>query len=253
MELPEYNPNKAWSDCIELSKLLKNSIDYNTDEDVNNNVNEIDLNSVNFSLDNEKILNEIETILIIDNFKDYTSLDILKKQDLLSSYLSKSIQNTNINIIFLKKILVWLMDTSNYLNNKVGLKIYNHNDTLIKQDKVIRSSYKFCNFKHNCSYNYDNKKKGCYADHYVHNMVYADIFALLNCIDKYHSDKDVIQNKEIVKCINTISFVIRHMYEELHNLCMYCPNSNEHDKYHIVKITKNDKKYMNVKRRDIDI
>ena len=251
MQLPEYNSTESWSDFINIENLIKKSKNYNTDEEVTNP--DIDLNSINFSLDNEKILNEIEQILKIEDFKKYTSLEILKKQDLLSSYLSKSIQNTDINLNFLISILSWLIDTSKELNSRIGLKLYNHNDSLIKPDKVIRSSYKFCNFKHNCSYNYDNKKKGCYADHYVHNMVYADVSALLKCINLFHSDKDVVHNKEIVKCINTISFVIRHMYEELHNLCMYCSDSSEHDKYHLVKITKHEKKFSNTKKRDIDI
>lgn len=251
MQLPKYNPNDMWSDYIDINVLIKKSRNYSTDED--NVVKEIDLNSINFSLDNEKILNEIEQILKIEDYDKLTSLDLLKKQDLLSSYLSKSIQNTDINLTFLVKILNWLMNTSKNLNSRIGLKLYEHSNNLIKADKVIRSSYKFCNFKHNCSYNYDNKKKGCYADHYVHNMVYADINALLKCINLYHSDKDVIQNKEIVKCINTISFVIRHMYEELHNLCMYCSSANEHNKYHIVKITKHEKKFSNKKKRNIDI
>ena len=253
MKITNYNFDITWSDFIDLNKLMERNIEYNTEEDVNTISQDIDLNTINFSLDNEKILNEIKSIVLINDFKKYSTLNILKKQDLLSSYLSKSIQNTNINMDFLIEILNWLMETSKELNNRIGLKLYTHSDTLIKQDKVIRSSYKFCNFKHNCSYNYDNKKKGCYADHYVHNMVYADVHALIKCISKFYTEADVIQNKEIVKCINTISFVIRHMYEELHNLCMYCTDESEHNKYHVVKITKNDKKYQNVKRREIDI
>ncbi len=253
MELIKYNPNDLWSDFIDIENLIKNSKNHNTKEDdIAQDIN-IDINNINFSLDNEKILNEIDEILKINNFKKITSLELLKKQDLLSSYLSKSIQNTDINLNFLKNILGWLIITSKELNSRIGLKLYLHSDSLIKSDKVIRSSYKFCNFKHNCSYNYDSKKKGCYADHYVHNMVYADVSALLKCIDLFHSDKDVIQNKEIVKCINTISFVIKHMYEELHNLCMYCLDPSEHEKYHVVKNNKNDKKFSNTKKRDINI
>lgn len=251
MQLPEYDPNESWSDFINIENLTKKSKNYNTEEEKNKQ--DIDLNSINFSLDNEKILNEIELILKIDKFSIYTSIEILKKQDLLSSYLSKSIQNSDIKLNFLISILEWLIESSKELNSRIGLKLYMHNDNLIKPDKVIRSSYKFCNFKHNCSYNYDSKKKGCYADHYVHNMVYADVSALLKCINLFHSDKDVIHNKEIVKCINTISFVIRHMYEELHNLCMYCTDANEHNNYHIVKVTKHEKKFSNTKKRDIDI
>ena len=66
---------------------------------------------------------------------------------------------------------------------------------------------------------------------------------------------EIIQNKEIVKCINTNSFVIKHMYEELHNLCMYSKNKSEYDKYHVVKLSKSDsnKKYNNSKQRNVNI
>ena len=43
------------------------------------------------------------------------------------------------------------------------------------------------------------------------------------------------------------------MYEELHNLCIYCKNSDEHDNHHVVKFAKNEKKFTNLKKRDIDI
>ena len=60
-----------------------------------------------------------------------------------------------------------------------------------------------------------------------------------------------IQNKELVRCINTISFVIRHMYEELNNLCLYS-NRDDHDKFHYIK-TNNQKKFNNTKVRAVDI
>lgn len=262
MILPDYDFNTKWHTYIDLTKIKNNSVEYIADEEpdddinnINNNDN-IDLNTINFSLDNEQILNEIQQIIEIEDISVFSTLEILKKQDLLSSYLSKSIQNTDIDINFLIKILEWVMNTSEELNKKLKIKLFTHDDSLIKSDKVIRSSYKFCNFKHNCSYNYDNKKKGCYADHYVHHMVYADIESLLKCIKIYYSDSKVIQNKEIVKCINTISFVIKHMYEELHNLCMYCTDSKDHDKYHVVKLAKSDncyKKFVNSKKHNVNI
>jgi hypothetical protein len=258
MNLPTYNYDIKWHTYIDIKEIEKSSIEFSTDEKHNNTTNndiDIDLNTINFSLDNEKILNEIQKIIDIKDISSFTTLEILKKQDLLSSYLSKSIQNTDMNIAFLIQILEWLMNTSEKLNKKLKIKLFTHDENLIKSDKVIRSSYKFCNFKHNCSYNYDNKKKGCYADHFVHHMVYADIESLLKCIKKYYANSKVIQNKEIVKCINTISFVIKHMYEELHNLCMYCSNKKEHDKYHVVKSSKSingykNKKFINSKKRN---
>ena len=121
---------------------------------------------------------------------------------------------------------------------------------IVKKEKIVRSSYKFCNYKHSCSYNYDKGKKGCYADHYPHHMVYADCDALLYCIDKYYENDDEISNKELIRCLNTISFVIKHMLEELNNLCLYS-KKEDFDKFHFIKY--NSKKYNNHKFKDIDI
>ena len=165
---------------------------------------------------------EINKILEINNFDDYTSLEILKNQDLVASYLSKSvIQNNSINRNFVLKKLSWLKNSSKNLADRLKLNIYSHNENFIKKEKIIRSSYKFCSFKHNCNYNYNySGKKGCYADHYVHHMVHADIDSLIKCINKYYNGEIFNSNKEIIKCINTVSFVIKHMYEELNNLCI---------------------------------
>ena len=59
-----------------------------------------------------------------------------------------------------------------------------------------------------------------------------------------------LPNKEIVRCINTISYVIRHMYDELNNLCLYSKKC-DHDKFHFIK--QNNKKFNNTKFRSLDI
>ena len=153
MDLGKYNFDIKWHTFVDLNDIKKYSVEYSTNEDSSSK--DIDLNTINFSLDNEKILSEINKILEIKDVKSSSTLVILKQQDLLSSYLSKSIQNTDININFLIKILEWIMESSMELNSRIGLKLFSHNENYIKSDKVIRSSYKFCNFKHNCSYNYE--------------------------------------------------------------------------------------------------
>ena len=66
--------------------------------------------------------------------------------------------------------------------------------------------------------NYNIKKHcGCYARHFVHNLVNADIVALLEYINMNKTNFSPIIIGEIRKSINTISFVIGHMYEELKN------------------------------------
>jgi hypothetical protein len=242
--------NIRWTSLINWNEFYKENECVSYDSDNEEEVKNFDINLIDFSLNNEKILNEIDKILLIDNFKKYTALEILKKQDLVSSYISKSIQNNMINKNFFIDCIKFLRNTSEFLSKKINQSNFSHNTEYIKKDKIIRSSYKFCNYKHNCSYNYDKGKKGCYADHYPHNMIFADCNSLLFCINKYYHNEIEIQNKEIVRCINTISYVIRHMYDELNNLCLYC-KKNDHDKHHFIKTS--NKKFNNSKFRNIDI
>merc|ERR1711991_124164 len=78
-------------------------------------------------------------------------------------------------------------------------------------NSIPRSSYKFCHFKDSCVYNYDKDKNGCYADHHVHNLVEADLEALLEYIKNNYKENIINHNKEIIKCINTLCFVLKHM------------------------------------------
>lgn len=81
-----------------------------------------------------------------------------------------------------------------------------------KPQNIYRNSYKFCEFRHLCRFNY-NKEQKCYAHHYVYELVYMDISDIL----KYANNID--QNMmEIIKSINTITYVINHMSEELNQL-----------------------------------
>jgi hypothetical protein len=251
MELQRYDlKGKKWSQYMnyenEIEKKYGKDYDSDCESDEKNDEN-IELNTINFSLDNEKILSEIEKILNINIFNKYTSLELLKSEDLLASYLSKSIvQNNNRSFQFLIRNLNWLKECSNVLAKRLKLEPMQHNEHFIRKNKIIRSSYKFCTFKNACNYNYTKGHKGCYADHYVHNMIHADIDALIKCLNKYYKE-EIISNKEVIKCINTISFVIKHMYEELNNLCIYADKS-EHEHFHV--LNNHSVKNFNVKKRN---
>ena len=94
------------------------------------------------------------------------------------------------------------------------------------------------------------QKNGCYADHYVHNMVAADCEALIEYVNHNHKNKNIAShNKEIIKCINTLCFVIKHMYAELNSICLYS-NPEDSDKLHqnrvIIKKSKKKNKNKNI-------
>ena len=142
------------------------------------------------------------------------------------------------------------MLASNTLAKRLKMDSYFHDLTKIPfTSHIPRCSYKFCSFKDTCSYNYDNKMGGCYADHYIHNMVHADIEAL-SCFIQYNSiNKKINHSKEIIKCVSTISYVIRNMYDELKNVSinnynLFCQN---HESFH--KNRKTTAKHTNSKKQ----
>ena len=55
-------------------------------------------------------------------------------------------------------------------------------------------------------------------------MVSSDLKILIDYIKiNYGEAKIILHNKEILKTINTLSFVIDHMEKELKNKCRYLP------------------------------
>jgi hypothetical protein len=66
-------------------------------------------------------------------------------------------------------------------------------------------------------------------------MISSDLKLLLNYINqKYDKNSLVLHNKEILKTINTLSFVIGHMELELRTKCLYLPEA-EWESCHIIK------------------
>ena len=66
-------------------------------------------------------------------------------------------------------------------------------------------------------------------------MVSFDIKILLDYIKhKYEATNVILHNKEILKTINTLSYVIGHMESELRTKCLYIPE-NEWESCHVIK------------------
>jgi len=200
--------------------------------------------NLNFELDNKDIICKLQQILSVTQFDDILSIMLLKMQNFVVIYLSKySIQNNNFDKSFLIPIVTWLYNTSIHLSNRLNLSVYVHELENIKiSTHIPRCSYKFCHLKNQCNYNYGENSGGCYADHYVHNLVAADCNALMIYVETHYTDNNFIQNAEIRKCISTICFAINHMFDELNNVCMYNQNNSDIDynKFH-----KNNKKNSN--------
>jgi len=217
----------------EYIKLLKSVIHINEDDILQNKVEQIE----NDYLVKLKML-EIESTNMnsIENYKQKNSLEILQKElDIIKLLTKYSLQNNTLEYNFFMAALKFLFDLSEILRVRIGQKEIVH-DTKIINGSISRCSYKFCNYKDTCVYNYNTKNKSqCYQDHYVHRMVSADLLVLIDYItSKYTDETQIIPNKEILKSINTLSFVINHMENELKSKCIYT-NENEWEKFHFVK------------------
>jgi hypothetical protein len=221
-----------------------NNSNINLKETTNNEVddNKLILEKINYYID-----------LIKNKTLSFTSknvLELLKEQESICTYLCKYVlQNNYLNYDFFTNSLILLKELSGYLRIKINQKKFSHDLKKIKiTNSIPRSSYKFCHFKDSCMYNYDKDKNGCYADHYVHNLVEADIEALIEYIKNNFKDNVINHNKEIIKCINTLCFVIKHMSSELNSLCIYC-EPEEYNNYHFNKLVKKNKKKKNKKKK----
>jgi len=170
----------------------------------------------------------------IDSIKNLTSLELLKIEQNIIKILSKyCLENNILEFKFFTETIKLFKKICDLLKNRLNQPTIFHNDL---DDGIPRCSYKFCNFKSSCNYNYNSKKNIiCYQDHYVHNMISADIDILLKYINKKYSNTDqIIHNKEILKSINTLCYVINHMVTELNEKCLYLDKS-EWDKQHTTK------------------
>ena len=206
--------------------------------------------------------------------KTKNSLIILQKELEIIKILTKyTLQNKILDYYFFKLCLTLLLDFSETLRLRLNQKDIIHDNIKKKNDTPIlnqiisepintdktnihklsdvtsdkdnsydsefiisRCSYKFCSYQDNCSYNYNLKSKNlCYQDHYVHNMVSADLKILLKYINyKFDNSMNILHTKEILKTINTLSFVIGHMECELKTKCLYLPE-NQWELCHVVK------------------
>lgn len=192
-------------------------------------------------------IDEIDNLDIdnfIENYHDEKCLIILQKELMIIKLLSKySLQTTTLDYNFVIKCLKICFELSELLRKKINQKEIK----ILNKENIQRCSYKFCNFKENCNYNYSKKKHNfCYQDHYVHNMVSHDILILINYIenDNFISINKNESLKEILKSINTISYVINHMENELKAKCLY-QDMEIWDSFHICNHMKRKKIYQN--------
>lgn len=192
----------------------------NSEED---NINLNDILKINI----EKLNNQCK-------FKKCLSvLKFLKKQ------ISNNLDYLNKNKTTFLNFLNFILNINKNFSKLLKLEKIEHNDK--KNTLINRSSYKFCNYGYKCNYNYNHKKySGCLAQHFVYNYVVSDVISLIDYIENNNNLKHI----EIITCLNTITYVMNHMFQEYNELIDFYPNSysNLHqERFNDKKLSKKNK------------
>jgi hypothetical protein len=153
---------------------------------------------------------DFENILKI-KYQTMNDVNIMQYQSFIAGELRKTIKTTNEIVNIIDRVR-WLRKISEYLAKKIGMVDKLNKDVNVV-DNIPRSSYNFCQHSYECKYNYNSHFDGCYSQHYVHNLVAEDLLMLEN-----HILGGKINVPEVKKCVNTISYVVSHMYEELRHI-----------------------------------
>ena len=231
----DFNLNLEVTNQTRLKDYINKLSNKNDDNIIETKINQIEKDYQNKLIEIEGLCKNPNEIITL---KSKLSLVILQKElDIIRLITKYTLQNKNINYDFIMNCLNILLELSETLRIRIGQKDFNHDKIqVISENTISRCSYKFCSYQDNCSFNYNFKIKNlCYQDHFVHNMVSADLRILIDYIKtKYGETKIVLHNKEILKTINTLSFVIDHMEKELRNKSMYLPDA-EWETCHILK------------------
>jgi len=213
---------------VDIENKFKSSCKLSLNEIVNTTIENKASDIFNFSVENEAINNKMKEILLIKNLKDFTDLELMEKEALIIIYINRYLLKNKLSETdkqFFIDLFNWIKDLSDYFSDKLGLTKISHSKRFKEEFLINRCSYKFCNYKDNCEFNYDKKGKKCNSDHYVHHMVYADCESLINYLVNNNLER-VDHHNEMMKCINTLMFVINHMYNELKNKVFYSKNKN---------------------------
>ncbi len=238
MEQNEWIDKFLNKSCLNMTPDIENLMKMN--KFINNIDVKIEEMEVDYISKMTEIKNTFEKEDINQKYSDKNSLEIMQKEVEIIKLISKySLQNNKLEYIFIITCLKYLHSLSEILRNRLNQQPINMNKNNINKN-IIRCSYKFCNYKEDCAYNYNIGKKNnqCYQDHYVHNMVSHDVISLISYIENnYKTNSMILHNKEILKTINTLSFVIGHMEGELRAKCLY-NDPKDWEKYHYINVLK---------------
>ena len=129
--------------------------------------------------------------------------------------------------------LEWIRESSGYLAGVIDQKL---TPCLTSGERIVRSSYDFCENMAQCDNFYGNNSGKCDGHHYVHSLVNYDVTSLMSYMDKHRKDI-VADDPECSLTIKTICFVIRHMTKEINYLSGMIEPHDDIEKYHRNNVT----------------
>jgi hypothetical protein len=152
------------------------------------------------------------------NYEQISELCLVKHQSYVTLQLKKYVSNCKnekkqFNVQLHIEKIKWLLKTITFLSNKHKLheiKIKKNTDKT-HPITIKRNSYAFCENNSLCVY---HKNLKCKKKHFVYNYTKCDIEELINYIENSVN----ISIEEICTSINTISYVINHMKDELYHV-----------------------------------
>lgn len=210
----------TWCDMIEIDsseKLIKNNdLNLNSKSQLNKNF----FNPIKFNIIIENHTNSDEHLSIDEILKlDLSVLEessILKHQSYIILQLKKHISNcktdkNTFNLELHRNKLEWLLKSTSFLSEKRKLNKIKQKKQINDKTMLKRNSYEFCEKNNKCQYHTSNK---CKKKHFVYNFIVADLEELINYLE--HNNLQSID--EIFVSINTISYVINHMKDEIFHL-----------------------------------
>jgi hypothetical protein len=196
--------------------------------------------------DKEECL-QVEDILILDLASLNTS-NILQYQNILISYVAsyfnqKVIKNEDGDLKLVSDILHWVARSAEFLAKKIGQV-----PQVPVEDEIKRSSYQFCDNTCDCNNFYCKNEATCTSHHYVHSLVYTDTISIVMFLTKYNNLDDN-EKQNIKKSIETIKFVIDHMYTEFSRIESYMNNAEKYHRDNLEIAGKNRKKFKNISKK----
>lgn len=197
----------------------------NSIEDKFLNNSPIDLKNTNTMIPIQENTNFNIDEILDANIKELKDIDLINYElHMITNarkHLKQLVENSQIDK--LTNMFNWIIKASSNLSERYSLNVNQNKLPKIENNTTVipRSSYKFCDYNYECEFHYGKKKKGCYAQHFVHNLVLYDVTGIVKYINVYKDTPEKINTTEINKSINTLLFVLNHMHDETQNINYY--------------------------------